>query len=40
MFPIAIAAGNTFIIKPSERVAGGVNFMAKLLSGKEYIYQI
>jgi len=40
MFPLAIAAGNTFVLKPSERVAGGAMFLAKLLNGKEYIYQI
>ena len=40
MFPIAIAAGNTFVIKPSERVAGGVNFMMNLLNGITYKYKI
>jgi len=39
MFPIAIAAGNTFVIKPSERVAGGVNFMMNLLNGITYKYK-
>jgi malonate-semialdehyde dehydrogenase (acetylating) / methylmalonate-semialdehyde dehydrogenase len=31
MFPIAIAAGNTFILKPSERDPSASLFMAKLL---------
>jgi malonate-semialdehyde dehydrogenase (acetylating)/methylmalonate-semialdehyde dehydrogenase len=31
MFPIAIACGNTFILKPSERDPSSANFMAKLL---------
>ncbi len=31
MFPIAIAAGNTFILKPSERDPSAADFMAKLL---------
>ncbi len=31
MFPIAIACGNTFILKPSERDQSSANFMAKLL---------
>jgi malonate-semialdehyde dehydrogenase (acetylating)/methylmalonate-semialdehyde dehydrogenase len=31
MFPIAITCGNTFILKPSERVASASNFLAKLL---------
>ena len=35
MFPIAITTGNTFIIKPSERVAGGVQYMMKLLNGNK-----
>lgn len=30
MAPIAIAAGNAFILKPSERDPGAANFMAKL----------
>jgi malonate-semialdehyde dehydrogenase (acetylating)/methylmalonate-semialdehyde dehydrogenase len=32
MFPIAIAAGNTFILKPSERDPSASVFMAKLLT--------
>jgi malonate-semialdehyde dehydrogenase (acetylating)/methylmalonate-semialdehyde dehydrogenase len=32
MFPIAIAAGNTFILKPSEKDPSAANFMAKLLA--------
>ena len=31
MFPVAIAAGNTFILKPSERDPSAANFMADLL---------
>ncbi|HEX7914078.1 MAG TPA: CoA-acylating methylmalonate-semialdehyde dehydrogenase [Paraburkholderia sp.] len=31
MFPVAIAAGNTFILKPSERDPSAALFMAKLL---------
>jgi malonate-semialdehyde dehydrogenase (acetylating)/methylmalonate-semialdehyde dehydrogenase len=31
MFPLAIACGNTFILKPSERVAMTANFMVNLL---------
>jgi len=31
MFPLAIVAGNTYILKPSERVAGGCMIIAKLL---------
>lgn len=31
MFPIAIACGNTFVLKPSERDPSAANFMAKLL---------
>ena len=31
MFPVAIAAGNTFILKPSERDPSAANFMAQLL---------
>ncbi len=32
MFPLAIAAGNTFILKPSERAPSASVFMAKLFS--------
>ncbi len=32
MFPLAIASGNTFILKPSERVASSANFMMNLLN--------
>jgi malonate-semialdehyde dehydrogenase (acetylating)/methylmalonate-semialdehyde dehydrogenase len=32
MFPIAIACGNTFVLKPSERDPSAANFMAKLLT--------
>jgi malonate-semialdehyde dehydrogenase (acetylating) / methylmalonate-semialdehyde dehydrogenase len=32
MFPVAIAAGNTFILKPSERDPSASLFMAKLLN--------
>lgn len=31
MFPVAIACGNTFILKPSERDPSAGNFMARLL---------
>ena len=31
MFPVAIAAGNTFILKPSERDPSAALFMAELL---------
>ncbi|WP_370261162.1 CoA-acylating methylmalonate-semialdehyde dehydrogenase [Limnobacter sp.] len=31
MFPVAIACGNTFVLKPSERDPSAGNFMAKLL---------
>jgi malonate-semialdehyde dehydrogenase (acetylating) / methylmalonate-semialdehyde dehydrogenase len=31
MFPIAIACGNTFVLKPSERDPSAANFMAQLL---------
>ncbi|PHM26157.1 CoA-acylating methylmalonate-semialdehyde dehydrogenase [Xenorhabdus budapestensis] len=31
MYPLAIACGNTFILKPSERVPGSALFIAKLL---------
>ncbi|WP_109483382.1 CoA-acylating methylmalonate-semialdehyde dehydrogenase [Paraburkholderia sp. C35] len=31
MFPVAIAAGNTFVLKPSERDPSAALFMAKLL---------
>ena len=31
MFPVAIACGNTFILKPSERDPSSANFMAELL---------
>jgi len=30
MFPLAITCGNTFVLKPSERVAGAVDHLAKL----------
>ena len=32
MFPIAIACGNTFVLKPSERDPSAANFMAGLLA--------
>jgi malonate-semialdehyde dehydrogenase (acetylating)/methylmalonate-semialdehyde dehydrogenase len=32
MFPIAIAAGNTFILKPSEKDPSAANFIAQLLA--------
>jgi malonate-semialdehyde dehydrogenase (acetylating)/methylmalonate-semialdehyde dehydrogenase len=32
MFPIAIACGNTFVLKPSERDPSASNFMAQLLA--------
>jgi malonate-semialdehyde dehydrogenase (acetylating) / methylmalonate-semialdehyde dehydrogenase len=32
MFPLAIACGNTFILKPSERDPSAANFMAQLLT--------
>jgi len=31
MFPIAIAAGNTFVLKPSEKDPSAANFLAELL---------
>ncbi|BET27651.1 malonate-semialdehyde dehydrogenase (acetylating)/methylmalonate-semialdehyde dehydrogenase [Limnobacter thiooxidans] len=31
MFPVAIACGNTFVLKPSERDPSAANFMANLL---------
>ena len=32
MFPVSIACGNTFILKPSERDPSAANFMAELLT--------
>ena len=32
MFPVSIACGNTFILKPSERDPSAANFMAELLA--------
>jgi malonate-semialdehyde dehydrogenase (acetylating)/methylmalonate-semialdehyde dehydrogenase len=32
MFPLAIACGNTFVLKPSERDPSAANFMAELLA--------
>lgn len=31
MFPIAIVTGNTYVMKPSERVPGAVTYLTKLL---------
>lgn len=31
MFPIAIVTGNTYVLKPSERVPGAVTYLTKLL---------
>lgn len=31
MFPMAMVCGNTFLMKPSERVPGALMFLAKLL---------
>jgi malonate-semialdehyde dehydrogenase (acetylating)/methylmalonate-semialdehyde dehydrogenase len=31
MFPFAITCGNTYVLKPSERVAGAADHLAKLL---------
>jgi malonate-semialdehyde dehydrogenase (acetylating)/methylmalonate-semialdehyde dehydrogenase len=31
MYPLAITLGNTFVIKPSERVAGATNILIDLL---------
>lgn len=31
MFPFAITCGNTFVIKPSEKVAQSTDYLAKLL---------
>ena len=31
MFPFAITCGNTFVLKPSEKVAGSTNHLLKLL---------
>lgn len=30
MFPLAITCGNTFVLKPSERVSGSVDYLCKL----------
>jgi len=32
MFPVAITLGNTYILKPSEKVAGASNALAQLLN--------
>lgn len=32
MFPLAIACGNTYVMKPSERVGGTVNYISHLLN--------
>jgi malonate-semialdehyde dehydrogenase (acetylating) / methylmalonate-semialdehyde dehydrogenase len=32
MFPFAITLGNTFILKPSERVGNTSNYLAKIVS--------
>ncbi|MCP8894566.1 CoA-acylating methylmalonate-semialdehyde dehydrogenase [Shinella daejeonensis] len=32
MFPVAIACGNTFILKPSEKTPSAANFLAELLT--------
>ena len=31
MFPMALVTGNTYVLKPSERVPGAVNYLTKLL---------
>lgn len=31
MFPFAVTTGNTFVMKPSERVSGAANHLAKLV---------
>lgn len=31
MFPVALTTGNTFILKPSERVAGTAIFLTELM---------
>jgi len=31
MFPLAVTLGNTFILKPSEKVAGATNLLIDLL---------
>jgi len=31
MFPLAITLGNTYIMKPSEKVAGSTNILIDLL---------
>jgi malonate-semialdehyde dehydrogenase (acetylating)/methylmalonate-semialdehyde dehydrogenase len=31
MFPMAITCGNTYVLKPSERVPSAINFMVNLL---------
>lgn len=31
MFPLAITLGNTYVLKPSERVAGAMNILVDLL---------
>ncbi len=35
MFPLAITTGNTFIMKPSERVPGAAMLLAKLAAEAE-----
>ena len=31
MFPIALVTGNTYILKPSERVPGAIQYLVDLL---------
>ena len=31
MFPLAITCGNTFVLKPSEKVAGATDHLCKLV---------
>ena len=30
MFPLALVTGNTFILKPSEKIAGASNILARI----------
>lgn len=31
IFPLAITAGNTFVLKPSEKVSGVTNILARIM---------
>jgi len=32
VFPLAITAGNTFVLKPSEKVSGVTNILARIMN--------